>query len=159
MLSRADVHVILSLKDSFKTRGELDSDNPFHRDTLSKSLRRLEELGLILKTPREVDGRYTAEFNLTKRGRRISSLVESLDVKEMPGTGVTEQRWRILSVCLDPRRFGEIQKRLGIAEPNVDRHLKILVAIGLLEKKDDAYAVTEEGRALMKALEEAVESG
>jgi DNA-binding HxlR family transcriptional regulator len=153
MLSRADIRLLLSLKDSFKTRGELDAENPVHRDTVSKSLRKLEEAGLILKTPREKEGRYTAEFNLSKKGRRVSTVLESLKIEEMPETGVTEQRWRILSICRSPRRFGEIQRELGIAEPNVDRHLKILVATRLLGKLDEAYLVRPEGRALMELLE------
>jgi DNA-binding HxlR family transcriptional regulator len=154
MLSRADIHLLLSLRDSFKTRSELDAGNPFHRDTLSKSLRRMEEMGLILKTPREVDGRYTAEFNLTKRGRQVSSLMEELEITEIPETGITKQRWKIIKACLTEKRFGELQRELGIAEPNVDRHLKILLAVGLLEKVGEAYMTTEEGRRTIELLGE-----
>ncbi len=154
MLSKADIHLLLSLRDSFKTRSELDSGNPFHRDTLSKSLRRMEEMGLILKTPREVEGRYTAEFNLTKRGRQVSSLMEDLEIEEIPETGITKQRWRIMNACLKEKRFGELQRELGIAEPNVDRHLKILSAVGLLGKVGDVYLTTEEGRRAINLLRE-----
>lgn len=154
MLSRADIHLLLSLRDSFKTRSELDVGNPFHRDTLSKSLRRMEEMGLILKTPREVDGRYTAEFNLTKRGRQVSSLMEELEITEIPETGITKQRWKIINACLAEKRFGELQRELGIAEPNVDRHLKILLAVGLLEKVGETYLTTVEGRRTIELLGE-----
>jgi DNA-binding HxlR family transcriptional regulator len=154
MLSRADIHLLLSLRDSFKTRSELDSGNPFHRDTLSKSLRRMEEMGLILKTPREVDGRYTAEFNLTKRGRQMASLMEDLEIDEIPGTGITKQRRRIIKVCLTEKRFGELQRELEIAEPNVDRHLRILLAVGLLEKVGGAYLTTDAGRRAINLLGE-----
>jgi DNA-binding HxlR family transcriptional regulator len=156
MLSKADVHLLFSLVDSFKTRGELDSENPFHRDTLSKSLRKAEEMGLILKTPREVDGRYTAEFNLTKRGRQITSIMKGLDIEGMPETGLTSQRMRIMIVCLDKKRFGELQKELDIAEPNVDRQLKILLASGLIRKGEDSYNTTEAGRSLIELLGEEV---
>jgi DNA-binding HxlR family transcriptional regulator len=152
MLSKADIHLLQSLVDSFKTRGELDSENPFHRDTLSKSLRRAEMLGFILKTPREVEGRYTAEFNLTKKGRYIASIIRELDIGEMPETGITVQRMRILNACLSGKRFGELQRELDIAEPNVDRQLKILLASGLILKEDDLYLTSEAGRSLIEIL-------
>ena len=152
MLSKADIHLLLSLVDSFKTRGELDSENPFHRDTLSKSLRRAEMLGFILKTPREVEGRYTAEFNLTRKGREIASIVGELDIDEMPETGITGQRMRILNACLSGKRFGELQKELDIAEPNVDRQLKILLASSLVRKDSESYLTTDAGRSLIELL-------
>ena len=152
MLSKADIHLLLSLVDSFKTRGELDSENPFHRDTLSKSLRKAEMMGFILKTPREVDGRYTAEFNLTKKGRQIASLIGRLDIKDMPETGLTTQRMRIMVACLGKKRFGELQKELNIAEPNVDRQLKILLGSGLIQKAEDSYTTSEMGRNLIELL-------
>ena len=152
MLSKADIHLLLSLVNSFKTRGELDSENPFHRDTLSKSLRKAEDMGLILKTPREVDGRYTAEFNLTKKGRLITSLIGKLDIREMPETGLTRQRMRIMISCLGRKRFGELQKELDIAEPNVDRQLKILLGSGLIQKSEDSYTTSETGRSLIDLL-------
>lgn len=154
MMSRADTQLLLSLVNSFKTRSELDSDHLYHRDTLSKSLRRMEEMGFILKTPREVDGRYTAEFNLTKKGRQIASIMGSLDLSQIPETGLTEQRWRIMLSCKENRRFGELQKELDIAEPNVDRHLKILLAVGLLHKAEDSYLITQRGKDLIEAFQE-----
>ncbi len=152
MLSRAEINLLLSLRDSFKTRGELDSEDLCHRDTLSKCLKRMEEMGFILRTPRDVDGRYTAEFNLTRSGRDMASLLEGLDFSDMPETGLTEQRWRILLSCVNPRRFGELQKELEIAEPNVDRQLKILVSAGIIRKEDDVYMLTAPGRALVEVL-------
>ncbi len=155
MLSRADIQLLLSLRGSFKTRKELDSDNPVHRDTLSKSLRSMEKMGFILKTPREMDGRYTAEFNLTRRGRDITSNLEKAQLDEIPETGLTDLRLRIMRYCLQGRRFGEVREELDIAEPNVDRHLKILLNTGLVEKSDDLYLTTDIGRRLIESLEEA----
>jgi DNA-binding HxlR family transcriptional regulator len=153
MLLRADIYLLLSLRDSFKTRGELEAEDLCHRDTLSKSLRRMEEVGFILKTPREIDGRYTAEFNLTRKGREIASILASFNIGEIPETGLTEQRWRILNSCAERRRFGDLQRELEIAEPNVDRHLKILLSVGLVQKAEDAYVLTPGGRDLVQALE------
>lgn len=152
MLSKADIHLLLSLVDSFKTRSELDYENPFHRDTLSKSLRKAEEMGLILKTPREVDGRYTAEFNLTRRGRQIASIMRGLDLGEMPETGLTDQRMRILTSCMEKKRFSELQKELDVADPNVDRQLKIMLASGLVQKVEESYFTTPAGRGLLELL-------
>jgi DNA-binding HxlR family transcriptional regulator len=152
MLSKADIYLLLSLVDSFKTRGELDSENPFHRDTLSKSLRKVEEMGLILKTPREVDGRYRAEFNLTRRGRQTASIIRELDLGEMPETGLTDQRMRIMTSCLENKRFSELQKELDVADPNVDRQLKIMLASGLVQKVEDRYSTTPAGRGLLELL-------
>jgi len=155
LLSKADIQLLLSLRGSFRTRKELDSVNPVHRDTLSKSLRNMEEMGFILKTPREVDGRYTAEFNLTRKGRELIVLLDALDLPDLPETGLTSQRLSIIRSCVEGKRFGEITEELGIAEPNVDRHLKILVGAGLLEKGEDAYHATAAGRELVSLIGEA----
>lgn len=154
MLSRAEIHLLLSLRDSFKTRSELDSEDLCHRDTLSKCLRRMEEFGFILRTPREMDGRYTAEFNLTKWGREMALILESFQLGDMPETGLTKQRWRIMLMCRESKRFGAIRDELAIAEPNVDRQLKILLGAGMIEKETDAYILTPGGSALVRALEQ-----
>ncbi len=154
MLSRAEMQLLISLRDSFKTRSELDAEDLCHRDTLSKCLRRMEELGFILRTPRWMDGRYTAEFNLTRWGREMALILESFKLGDMPETGITEQRFRIMLLCREGKRFGEIRDELGIAEPNVDRQLKILLAAGIIQKEGDAYLLSPSGRALVKTLEQ-----
>jgi len=152
LLSKADMLLLLSLRNSFKTRAELDSENLYHRETLSKSLRKMEEIGLIIKTPREVAGRYTAEFNLTRKGRQAVSLLESLNLEGMPETGITDQRWRIMLLCETEHRFGQIQRSLQIAEPNVDRQLKILLSSGLLVKAKESYVLSSKGRELISII-------
>lgn len=64
----------------------------------------------------------------------------------------------LLAVATGSRRFREIVEATGLSANTVSRYLSLLVALGLLEKRGQEYAVTRAGMREVRRFAETVKS-